>query len=317
MTPSRHPARRIAVLLMAQAVAASAAQPTPVFRAETRMVLLRATVKDQRGALVTGLDREAFTVYENGRPQAITVFRRDDVPVSVGILIDNSKSMRGKRAGVEVAARAFVRASHPQDEMFVASFADKAQVDVPFTSDEAVLEAGLERMDSIGGTALRDAVILGEEYLEAHATREQKFLLLITDGVDNASAAPPERIRRRAERSEIVVYAVGLVDADDASRADRARDALDELTEPTGGLAYYPASVERTNEAVIEIARQIRHQYTIGYAPLAQTLDGSYRKLKVVAKGPGRLSVRTRAGYRATPRKDRRAGSDTERKALP
>jgi Ca-activated chloride channel homolog len=200
----------------------------------------------------------------------------------------------------------------------VASFADKAQVDVPFTSDETVLEAGLERLDSIGGTALRDAVIVGEEYLEAHATRDQKFLLLITDGLDNASAAPPEDIRQRAERSEIVVYAVGLLDADDASRADRARDALDELTEPTGGLAYYPAGVEHTTEAVLEIARQIRHQYTIGYAPLAQALDGSYRKLKVVAKGTGRLVVRTRAGYRATPRNDdRRAPADAERKAMP
>jgi Ca-activated chloride channel family protein len=300
MTPALHPTGRIAALLLAHAVAAFSAQPTPVFRAETRLVLLRATVKDQRGELVTGLVREAFTVYENGRPQFITVFRRDDVPVSVGILIDNSKSMRGKRAHVEAAALAFVRASNPQDEMFVASFADKAQVDVPLTSDQAVLEAGLKRLDSIGGTALRDAVILGEEYLEAHAARDQKILLLITDGLDNASAAPPERIRQRAERSEIVVYAVGLLDVDDASRADRARDALDELTEPTGGLAYYPAGVEHTKETVLEIARQIRHQYTIGYAPLAQALDGSYRKLKVVAKGPGRLSVRTRAGYRAT-----------------
>ena len=307
-------AARVSMLV---ALAASAAPPTPVFRSEARLVLLRATVKNRQGELVTGLDQAAFTVYENGRPQPITMFRRDDVPVSVGILIDNSKSMRGKRALVEAAALAFVRASHPQDEVFVASFADKARVDVEFTSDEAVLETGLKHVDSIGGTALRDAVVAGAEYLESHARRDQKFLLLITDGIDNASAAPAERIRQQAERSEIVVYAVGLLDADDASRADKARDALDTLTEPTGGLAYYPASVEKTDEAVLEIARQIRHQYTIGYAPLAQALDGSYRKLKVAAKGPGRLVVRTRAGYRATPLKDRRAESETERKDMP
>ena len=317
MTPWRHPGRCAALLVATQAVAGSAAQPTPVFRAETRLVLLRATVKNQRGELVTGLDRGAFTVYENGRPQAITVFRRDDVPVSVGILIDNSKSMRGKRAHVEAAALAFVRASNPQDEVFVASFADKAQVDVPFTSDGRLLEAGLERLDSIGGTALRDAVVLGEEYIEAHATRDQRVLLVITDGLDNASAAPPERLRQQAERSETVVYAVGLLDAEDASRAARARDALDELTEPTGGLAYYPASVEHTTEAVLDIARQIRSPYTIGYAPIAQALDGSYRKLKVVAKGAGRLVVRTRAGYRATPLTDGRADAEIERKAMP
>ena len=314
MTRSHRLAARFAALLLAPAVAAFAGPPPPVFRTETRLVLLHATVKNQRGELVTGLAREAFTVSENGRPQAISVFRQHDVPVSVGILIDNSKSMRGKRARVEAAALAFVLASNPQDEVFVASFADKAQVDVPFTSDETVLAAGLKRLDSIGGSAVRDAVLVGEEYLEAHATRDRKVLLLITDGLDNASVAPPERVRKRAEGSDIVVYAVGLLDADDASRADRARDAMDELTEPTGGLAYYPASVEHTNEAVLEIARQIRHQYTIGYTPLAQGLDGSYRKLKVVAKGTGRLTVRTRAGYRATPRKSiRRAVTDIER----
>lgn len=309
---------RVVTLLLVPAVAISATQPNPIFRAEARLVLLRATVKNQRGELVTGLDREAFTVHENGRPQAITVFRRDDVPVSVGILIDNSKSMRGKRARVEAAALAFVRASNPQDEMFVVSFADRAQVDVPFTSDESVLEAGLRRLDSIGGTALRDAVVLGEEYLEVHARRDQKVLLVITDGIDNASAAPPKRIRHGAERSEIVVYAVGILDTEDTSRTARARDALGDLTEPTGGMAYYPASVERTNEAVLEIARQIRNQYTIGYAPLAQALDGSYRALKVRARGAGRLTVRTRAGYRATPGKnDRRSVSNIERKAKP
>jgi len=202
--------------------------------------------------------------------------------------------------------------------VFVVNFADKAQVDVPFTSDAKVLEAGLKRVDSIGGTALRDAVLLGEEYLEAHAARDQKVLLLITDGIDNASAAPPDRIERQAERSAIVVYAVGLLDAADPSKAARARQALDELTQPTGGLASYPGSVEQTRAAVLETARQIRNQYTLGYAPLVQALDGSYRKLRVVARGAPRLVVRTRAGYRAVPKSvDERSDSKHERKVMP
>ena len=306
----------LAAIALAQAVAASAAHAAPVFPAEARLVLLRASVKNQRGELVTTLGRDAFTVYEDGRAQAITVFRKEDVPVSVGILIDNSRSMRDKRAGAEAAALAFVRASNPQDEVFVVSFADTAQVDVPLTRDPLLLEAGLKRLDSIGGTALRDAVLLGEDYLETHATRDQKVLLVITDGLDNASSATPEQVRQRAERSEIAVYAVGLHDGKDDSKKARAREALDELTERTGGLACFPSDVQQAGEAVLDLARQIRQRYTIGYVPVRQALDGSYRKLRVVAKGRERLVVRTRAGYRATPRREEKL-ADMERKVTP
>jgi VWFA-related protein len=289
----------VAAILAAPLLAAAAAQP-PVFPTEAREVLLYATVKDSHGALVTDLDRAAFSVYENGRLQTISAFRRDEVPVSVGILIDNSRSMRDKRPGLEAAARAFVQTSKGQDEVFLLNFADKARVDVPFTSDPGVLEAGLRGLDAIGGTALRDAVVRGEDYLDAHAARKKKVLLVLTDGNDNASHATAEEIHGRAQHSEIVVYAAGILDAD-PPKAARGREALDRLTQPTGGLAYYPASVTEAVVVARDIAHQIRNQYTIGYAPLEQALDGSYRKLKVVAKGRGRLTVRTRAGYRATP----------------
>lgn len=300
-TAARHAGRfALALLLCRPAPAAALGQGPPVFRAEARLVLLRATVSNRRGELVTDLERSAFTVYENGQPQTISVFRRDDVPVSLGIVIDNSRSMRDKRPGVETAALAFLRASNPQDEMFVLNFADKAEVAVPLTSDLKLLEAGLERRDSIGGTALRDAVATAEEYLDARAARDHKVLLLITDGNDNASVISKDHLKRQAERNGIVVYAVGLPNPEDPAKAERAREELEELTEPTGGKAYYPASVAQTETTVLDVAHQIRRQYTIGYAPLARALDGSYRKLRVVAKGPERLWVRTRAGYRAT-----------------
>ncbi|PYR61652.1 MAG: VWA domain-containing protein, partial [Acidobacteria bacterium] len=142
---ARHAAAFAAALIIQSAVAR---QPPSTFRAETRLVVLYATVKNSRSELVTDLDRRAFTVYENGRRQPITIFRRDDIPVSLGLLIDNSGSMRSLRSRVEAAALAFVRASNPQDEAFVLNFADRARIDVPLTSDVGVLEAGIARVDS-------------------------------------------------------------------------------------------------------------------------------------------------------------------------
>ena len=162
----------IARLAAASAALALLQQGGAPFRAETRLVVVEATVRNTRGELVTGLTRDAFTILENGKRQPIVLFDKDDVPVSLGLLIDNSGSMRTKRAKVEAAAIDFARASNPLDEMFVLNFADKSRVDVPFTSDVHVLEAGLARVDSIGGTAMRDALAEGEAYLLQHARHE-------------------------------------------------------------------------------------------------------------------------------------------------
>jgi Ca-activated chloride channel family protein len=280
-------------------IAAALLAQSPPFHAETRLVVLHATVRNDRGELVTGLDRDAFTVYENGRRQPIVVFRRDDIPVSLGLLIDNSGSMRASRAKVEAAALALARASNPQDEIFVLNFADKTRIDVPFTSDVRVIEAGIARGDAIGGTAMRDAVETGEAYLNERATRDRKVLLVITDGNDNASVATPERIRETAEQHEITIYAIGLFG--DVSRAKAAHHDLDQLAERTGGSAYYPPNIETVDAVALDVARQIRQQYTLAYAPSSQALDGSYRSIRVAAvSGSQRYSVRTRAGYRAT-----------------
>jgi VWFA-related protein len=182
--------------------------------------------------------------------------------------------------------------------MFVLNFADKTRVDVPFTSDIRVLEAGIARGDAIGGTAMRDAVEAGEAYLNEHAARDRKVLLLVTDGNDNASAATLDQIRQTAEQREITIYAIGLFA--DASRSKAAHHELDQLAERTGGVAYYPPSVAEIDTVALDIARQIRQQYTLAYAPLNQALDGSYRTIRVAVSGPERYSARTRAGYRAT-----------------
>jgi VWFA-related protein len=292
---------RVSVLaaLVAMAGVPRAAERPPVFRSEIGLVILQATVKNARGEAVRNLDRAAFAVYENGRPQTVTLFRPDDVPVSLGIAIDNSGSMRSKRAKVEAAALALVRASNPDDEVFVLSFGDKPRLDVPFTKDIGVLEAGIQRVDAIGGTAMRDAVETGEAYLATHAAHDRKALLVVTDGNDNSSVATLERVCREAERTGIVIYAIGLLSDEDASKARHARRELDELTESTGGLVYYPAGLEEVGGIALSLARQIRSQYTIGYHPKDQALDGSYRKLRVEAKGRERLIVRTRPGYRA------------------
>jgi Ca-activated chloride channel homolog len=297
----RHATLAVAVVPVLTATPLAGAQDRPVFRTEIGVVVLRATVRNARGELMTDLGRDAFTVEENGRRQQITLFTREDVPVSLGIALDNSGSMRDKRSGIEAAALALVAASNPRDELFVLNFGDKPRVDVPFTSDASVLKAGIARLDAIGGTALRDSVEAGVSYLRQHGAHERKALLVVTDGNDNASAMPAERLRAELERRAVTIHAIGLLDTADPGKARRGRHELEELVEATGGLAYFPQSVETAEELARDLARQIRSQYTIGYSPANQALDGSYRKIRVVAKGAERLIVRTRPGYRATP----------------
>jgi Ca-activated chloride channel family protein len=282
---------------IATAFAATLLVQQPLFHVDTRLVVVQAAVQNQRGESVTNLGRDAFTVYENGKRQPIVLFGREDVPVSIGLLIDNSGSMRSLRAQVEAAALVFARASNPGDELFVLNFADRPHLDVPFTSDVGVLEAGIGRVDSIGGTAMWDAVEAAEAYL-AKGTRDRKVLLVITDGGDNASVGSADSVRRRAERGNIVIDAIGLFGT--AASARRARHDLDQLVQYTGGIAYYPSGIEQVDRVALDLAQQIRNQYTIGYAPVNQALDGTYRTIKVTVAAKEPLVVRTRPGYRAT-----------------
>ena len=277
----------------------SAAQQPPTFHAEARLVVLHVTVTNPRGELITNLDRESFAVSENGRPQSIALFRRDDAPISLGLIIDNSGSMRSLRPGVEAAALAFVRASNPLDEVFVLNFADTPHVDVPFTNDAHVLEEGIARLDAIGGTAMRDAILTAERYLGEHAARDRRALFVITDGHDNASTASLSECRKTVERNGTAIYAVRLVH--DMSSAGRHDDELDRLAEITGGVAEHIAATSDIDQVALKMARRIRNEYTIAYTPANQALDGSYRAVRVRVTGPGGLTARTRPGYWATP----------------
>ncbi len=293
--------RRRSSWLFAVLLAASLPWANAQFRSDTRLVVLHASVNDKKGKLLTNLDQKAFKVFENGQPQEVKIFRREDVPVSLGLLIDDSGSMMSKRARVEAAALAMVKESNPHDEVFIVNFNDEAFLDVPFTSDPKRMEQGLARIDSRGGTAMRDAVSMSLDYENKEAKKDKKVLLVVTDGNDNASGISLEKIVARANQSDTLVYAIGLFTEEEKREASKARRALNELTSATGGLAYYPKDVADVQSLAIEIAHDIRNQYTIAYTPSVQELDGSYRQIKVVAEGPGKPVVRTRTGYYASP----------------
>ena len=278
-----------------------AAQQPPAFHAEARLVVLHVTVTNGRGERVTDLDRGSFAVFEDGRQQPITFFRHDDVPTSLGLIIDNSGSMRSLRQRVEAAAVAFVRASNPLDEVFVLNFADTPRIDVPFTNDVRVLEAGITRVDAIGGTAMRDALLAAERYLRERATHDRRALFVITDGNDNASTLSTSECRKLVERSGAAIYAVRLVRDTSSADTRRSDDELDRLAEVSGGIAEHLAATSNIEQVAQEIAHRIRNEYTIAYTPANQALDGSYRAVRVKVTTPGGLTARTRPGYWATP----------------
>ncbi len=266
------------------------------FRSDTREVLLHATVVDRKGAFVTDLPREAFKVFEDGVEQKLRIFRREDVPVSMGLVVDNSGSMRRKRKKVEDSAVALVKASNRQDEIFIVNFNDVAYRDADLTSDVKKLEEGISRIDAKGGTAMRDAITLSMDYVLAKGKKAKKVLLVITDGDDTASGDSNtlEKLLAKAQRSEVLIFAIGILNEEDRRSAKRAERALEMLTKQSGGIAHFPKDVENV---ALQITKEIRSQYIIAYDPTKPD-DGVYRQLKVTVKGSG-LTVRTRTGYYA------------------
>jgi VWFA-related protein len=260
---------------------------------------------DKNGHLVTTLPREAFTVFENGVQQEIKQFKREDVPVSMGLIIDNSGSMRDKRAKVEAAALALVKASNPGDEVFIVNFNDEAFLDNPhgkdFTSDIQEMEDALTRIDSRGGTAMRDAIRMSIDHVKEKAHKDKKVLVVVTDGNDNSSVVGLEDLVRAAQQSEVLIYAVGLLSDEERREATRARKALEALAEATGGETFFPRDVSEVERIATQVAHDIRNQYTIAYTPLNQAMDGSFRQIKVTVKAPGNPTVHARSGYYATP----------------
>jgi VWFA-related protein len=274
------------------------------FRSDTRLVVLHTTVADKNGHLVTDLKENAFTVYENGVTQPIRSFKREDVPVSMGLIVDNSGSMRDKRAKVEAAALALVKASNKDDEVFVVNFNDEAFLDNPhgkdFTSDIKEMEEALTRIDSRGGTAMRDAIRMSIDHLKEKAHRDKKVLVVVTDGNDNSSTITLENLVKAAQQSEVLIYGIGILSEEERREAKRAERALNELAVATGGETFFPKELSEVDRLAQTVARDIRNQYTIQYSPINQNMDGSFRQIKVAVNAPGRPTARTRSGYYAT-----------------
>jgi Ca-activated chloride channel homolog len=268
------------------------------FISQVNEVTLSAVVLDSKRHLVTNLAPANFAVFEDNQPQKITSFRREDIPVSLGIVIDNSGSMRTKRAAVSKAVLNLIQASNPQDEVFVVNFNDDPYLDQDFTNKVDVLREALDRVDSRGGTALYDAVIASADHLAKGAKKEKKVLLVVTDGVDNESRESLEAaIRKVQDDNGPTIYTIGILG--DEPGIKRAKRALQSLSDQTGGVAFFPKDLVEVDEISQEVARDIRNQYSITYKPTNPRSNGGYRKVKVEARAPGYkdLQVRTRDGY--------------------
>jgi len=269
-------------------------------RSEARLVLLDVSVKDRGGGFVSGLSKENFSIFENGRPQRIVTFDHGDPPVTVGILVDESRSMAPKRSAVLTAALAFIAESNPDDEIFVLSFNDKVTRGLPgpllFSDNLKQLREALFRGVSEGRTALNDAVVEGLAQLQM-GKREKKTLVLISDGGDNASSHTRRAMLDRVEGSLATIHTIGLFDEEDG---DRDPGILRQLARISGGEAYFPASTAEMIPACRRIARDIRARYTLGYVPAAGRGVNDVRNIRVdaSARGRARLKTETRSSYR-------------------
>ncbi len=304
-----HLLSRRAFGLSLAASAAAFQQEDPVFTSDTRLVLLHATVVDNKGNIVTDLPRSAFKVYENNVEQPLKLFRREDVPISLGLIVDNSGSMRMRRNKVESAALQMVKASNRQDQVCIVNFNDDAFLDVDFTGDIKKMEEGLTRIDARGGTAMYDAISMSIDHLSAKGKRDKKVIMLITDGADTASKTSLEKVISQVHSTDIVVYSIALLNDEQPRDAKKAKRALETISKASGGLCFFPKTVEEVDALAVEVAKDIRSQYVMAYSPTVQELDGTFRTIKVTANGPNKPQVRTRTGYYAGAKKGGAASS--------
>jgi Ca-activated chloride channel family protein len=286
---------------LAQEAAPAPSRPDDTYTIKTKvdLVVLRATAQDHKNILVSGLNQDNFQVYEDGVLQPIKYFSHEDVPVTVGLVVDNSGSMKSKRHDVIAATLAFARSSNPQDQMFVVNFNENASFGLPgniaFTDQPAQLQVALSRVAADGETALYDAVAVALEHLKK-GDRDKKVLIVVSDGGDNASKHKLSEIMALVGQTGVIIYTIGIFDDQDG---DRNPAVLKRLAKQTGGESFLPESLADVTPICERIARDIRNQYTIAYVPTNRKRDGTYRVIQVKASAPGhgRLSVRTRTGY--------------------
>jgi len=284
-------------------VAVRAQDDIPVFTTELKEVTLHVTVVDKSGKLITNIPKSAFKVFEDNVEQPIKLFHPEDVPVSMGILVDNSGSMNDKRARVAAAALALVKASNPEDEVFIVNFNDDPYLDQSFTHDAKKLEEALSRIDARGGTAMRNAISGAITYMKTDAKLDKKVIVVVTDGNDNASGENTlEQLLRQVRDSGVLVYSIGLLSEEEPRESRAAKRALNSLAETSAGAAYYPKDLAEVEKITPQIAHEIRNQYTIVYSPLNENLDGSFRRIKVELTGQYKGAIiRAKNGYYATP----------------
>jgi len=269
------------------------------------LVLLPVKVTDAHGTFVSGLKLEDFRVFEDGQLQKLTVFEERDTPVTVGLIVDHSRSMRAKIPDVVAAVTSFAHSSNPQDEMFVVDFNDDVSIELmggkPFSSDPKDLEKALNAVSARGQTALYDAVSEGLHHLQ-YGHLEKRALIIISDGGDNASHLKYSQVLAQARQSQAVIYSIALVGS---PNEEENPGVLRRLCRDTGGLAYFPGPRESVTSISKEIARDLREQYTLGYTPQKRKRADSFRKVEVktTAPGHGKLHVRTRPGYWPAPQK--------------
>ena len=270
------------------------------------LVLMYSTVFDKAGRFVSGLKQEDFRIYEDGVQQTILSFSQEDVPVSMGILLDLSGSMRGKIEQVNKAAEAFIRASNPQDQVFLIGFNEEVELLQDFTGDIDEITDALENTVVMGSTAIYDAVYLGVQ--KAHTgTKPKKAIVLITDGVDRESYYTLDQMISKVQESDVQVFAVGFLDpvkkslfsSWSKSPSEKARGTLTRIAEETGGRAFFPDQVGQIHDIVSEIASELRNQYSIGYFSSNGARDGSFRRVKIEVAGAKATGnrLRYRRGY--------------------
>jgi len=271
---------------------------------DVNLVVLHVTVLDRAGDFVPGLRKEHFRVWEDGRPQTILSCQHEDMPVSLGLIVDKSTSMARKRSDVTAAALAFVRSSNPQDQMFIVNFNERVFLGLPattlFSASPAQLAGALNAVPTRGLTALYDAIEEGLAHLQG-ASRDKKVLIVVSDGGDDASRHTLAQVLDDARHSNVIIYTIGLFDELDR---DRNPQVLRGIARATGGEAFFPREIDEVVPLCERIAADIRQQYAIGYESSNTRLDGTWRAVLVTAEAPrkGKLSARTRAGYFAAAR---------------
>jgi Ca-activated chloride channel homolog len=280
-----------------------ASGPGSNIKVDVNLVVLHTTVLDDRGRFAEGLKQENFRILEDKAEQKLAVFKREDVPVSMGLVIDNSGSMRDKRPRVNEAALTLVTTSNPQDEAFVVNFNDDFYLDLDkdFTSSVPELKEALERIDSRGSTALYDAVIGSLDHLKK-ASKDKRVLLVVTDGEDNTSHNSLDKAIKEVQKTDTVIYTIGLLSEESKKNSKRAKKALEQLAQASGGLAFFPENVDDVHNICEQVARDIRNQYTLAYYPTNTKRDGTFRTVQVEVippRGRGKLVARTRNGYYA------------------